>query len=416
MVHFASTNKYVYGVAQEFGEMGFGDEFKQISKMDLLWFYLKHPALLAKKIDLSVAHSGMVRPWYLANYRADVGRFVLSDKFSGWSTIRPHMGFDTVYGNVVLWLAFIAAFMVLVKAYLMGRRKWLFVLAAILGAGLYSLVIQVIANGEGDLAKHMFAYVQFADMAFILLIYGLAITVDEHRLKELADTRNLTLVAAPVLCLLVLMIPVISSAVKSLAPVHVVDLADAQVGDAVYFGNYNGEDLLWFVVDDSGYSQTLVSIRNIGKMAFESSISGNYWVDSEIRWWLNGEFLNSAFADFDDRSKIVESSRNLILSADTREFAEMGDRDFYAFHIPRYAFRGVDRAYRMGVSDMVGLPNAEVMQKLIDMGQRIQGDYWLDVPRFLDDELLRYVSKDGFILFKAAQYTGGVRPVIEVAK
>ncbi|MCL2165091.1 MAG: DUF6273 domain-containing protein [Oscillospiraceae bacterium] len=502
MVRFASTNRYVEGVADELNVTGFEDEFMRITKFDLMLFYLRHPGLLTSSIEMSIAHSGMIRPWYLSNYGQNSERLTLSNRFALWSGLRERMGFDTVYGNLALWLSFVTVLLLIPARQMFGGAAggWAkgALAFAVLGAAAYLLIIQKVANGEGDLAKHMFAYIQFVDMVFVLLIVRFLVAFDVRiplngssplggsipfggstplggsipfggssplggsipfggssplggsipfdgssplggsipfdgsiplgdsipvdgkipvdgmfkTPKAQFALQNIPGLLIPVLCVGVLTAPVISMAVDNLSPVQAVELNDAAVGDVITFGRYHGEDLLWRVVDDNGGALTLISTSNMDNRAFDGGNS-SFWVSSDLRAWLNGYFFDSAFDEY-EKEIITDSTRNMILSLATKGFSQTGDREFYAFHIPSYAFRGSDRAYRAAVSDKVRLPDAEIMQNLIDMGKRIDGGYWLEIPRCLDDSMVRYVTLDGYVSMKDAKNIMGVRPVIEI--
>ena len=430
MAQFASTHRYVDGAARAFRDMGFEEEFKQITKIDLLRFYIRHPLLFWANIEMSIAHSGMVRPWYIANYGHQAERLTLSDRFSGWSWLRVRMAFDTIWGNAILWLAFALGFLAKASQEFSGKGKWAArtLLLAILGSAAYSLTVQMVANGEADLAKHMFLYIQFVDFAFVAMVVGVLMHIDEKpgvlSLSKTADARDFPRFIVPFVCIAVMTLPLALSALRATIPATVTMMSDASVGNVVYFGHYNGEYLLWIVVDEDEEEDTLtlLALENVGAAAFDSGNS-SFWPDSDIRQWLNDYFAAAAFdGSVDgvrrDMDRIVYSERDLILSIRTRELATAGDRDFYAFHIPRYAFRGADRAYRMPMADAVRLPGADTMQQLLDMGMayRIRGGFWLEIPRFLDGEMPRYVTRDGHITMRDAMHEGGVRPVITIIR
>jgi len=423
MADFASTNRYVNGVAQAFRERGFEAEFEQISKLDLLWFYMRHPLLLWSNVEMSIAHSGMIRPWYIANYGPeDAERLTLSTRFSGWSFLRVRTALDTTWGNAVLWFAFAAGFLAMSNRYLAhnGRRMASVLLLAALGSAAYALIVQAIANGEADLAKHMFVYIQFVDFALITMIVGILVYIDEHpkmpSLSRFAIRSDFPRFIAPIVCIVVLMVPIALSAARNIWPDDVTLMPYARTGDVVFFGHYNGEYLLWIVVDETEDTKTLLALQNVAEMQF-SSENSSFWPDSDVRVWLNSGFLQDAFDDT-DRARITDSERDLILSIENRELATAGDRDFYAFHIPRYAFRGADRAYRKPITDAVRLPGADTMQALLDLGRpyRIHGGFWLEIPRFLDGTMPRYVTADGHVTMRDAENVGGVRPVITVLR
>jgi hypothetical protein len=70
------------------------------------------------------------------------------------------------------------------------------------------------------------------------------------------------------------------------------------------------------------------------------------------------------------------------------------------------------------MADMVRLPGADTMNQLLDMdqGHRIRGGFWLEIPRALDGNMVRYVTCDGHVTMRDAGNVGGVRPVITIAR
>ena len=79
-------------------------------------------------------------------------------------------------------------------------------------------------------------------------------------------------------------------------------------GDTVVFGAYPqdgaaAEPLLWRVLDVQGDRALLITDRVIDAMSF-SDKNPAYWENSEIRRWMNANFMEEAFTD-DERAKLV---------------------------------------------------------------------------------------------------------------
>jgi len=410
MAEFSSTNAYVSDARARFYELGFEEEFQSVTKFGLLWFYVRHPGLLMDNLAMSIAHSGQIRPWYLSNYPPDYGRFVLSNRFSIWTHMRSTLAFDTVYGNLILWAGLVTLFITALKdKFDPEQKKWVIwiTLAAFLGSGAYALGIQMVANGEGDLAKHMFVYAQFVDVIFALLIAWLVYSV-----ARLIETKRIDIAwrALPaLLAIAVLLTPIFVSAVRT--PRHVASLHDAQVGDLVQHGSYQGRELRWLVVEQTENTTTLFAMNPVAHLAFCSE-NRNDWTNSEIRYWLNTVFLTEALSDSD----VLPRERPVFLSVAAGYRSEAGDRELYTFHIPRYAARGLDRAYREYVVDHVRLPDIALASRLLVQGGNIGGGFWLETPLYRNVEMVRYVSADRYILMKDAFEPAGVRPVIEIAR
>ncbi|MCR5654253.1 MAG: DUF4214 domain-containing protein [Lachnospiraceae bacterium] len=62
------------------------------------------------------------------------------------------------------------------------------------------------------------------------------------------------------------------------------------------FGNYNGSDIEWLILETSGSKALVVSKRILEIKLFDTTSNNKDWATSEIRTWLNGTFLSSAFS------------------------------------------------------------------------------------------------------------------------
>ena len=96
-------------------------------------------------------------------------------------------------------------------------------------------------------------------------------------------------------------------------------LNEAQKGDYVYYGVYeqdgneaNGkEPIRWLVLGRDGNRVLLLSEYVLDVMRFGTSC---YWATSEIREWLNGDFLQNSFSA--EEAKYIQ---NMITSTDTED-------------------------------------------------------------------------------------------------
>lgn len=89
-------------------------------------------------------------------------------------------------------------------------------------------------------------------------------------------------------------------------------IPDAQIGDIVYFGeyeqnnlSYNGkEEIAWYVLDKTDDTMTLLSVKILDGRPYSSTLAYTTWEDSDLRKWLNNEFYDNAFSDT-EREQIV---------------------------------------------------------------------------------------------------------------
>lgn len=403
MIEYADTNYYVRSVPKSFAEAGYDEIFSQISKGDILGLYLKYPELLLKKINIAIQNSGFIRPYYLSNFDSSYPRLTFSDDFSLWSNIRAQAGFDTMYGNVFIFVAF--AFIALLRFRKRRDMALPTLVITVLCLLMYTSIVQIVANGEGDIAKHMFSYVQIIDF-LVLFIVGSA-------LSTVGEGNSRLYLTAAVMTAVVLAISPVSGSIRQIVLSHT-SHSQIETGAYVSFGSYNGESLTWLVTKTYDDRAELICVSEVEDTVFSNNNSG-YWIDSDLRSWLNGEFLEGFSGD--EKQALVETDNTVLLSVDTMELADSGDRDFYTFHIPLLAARGYDRAYKTYVTDTVTLPDIDLIYRLADEGHSIKLDtgYWLETPYYNNGNMVRYIAEDGYVYMRDACVKCGVRPVLYIS-
>lgn len=82
------------------------------------------------------------------------------------------------------------------------------------------------------------------------------------------------------------------------------DFINKDIGCLVMIGQYNNKPIPWRIIDitDDGYY--LLSEYIITNSVFDSTNKNN-WSESELRRWLNNEFYNEVFSEF-EKEKIVK--------------------------------------------------------------------------------------------------------------
>ena len=94
---------------------------------------------------------------------------------------------------------------------------------------------------------------------------------------------------------------------------------NGKISGTVLFGNYpqkskSAEPIKWNVLESDGDKALLLSDSCIDSLPFSKSYTNATWDKSDIRSWLNGDFLNSAFS---------ADERNAILSTDLENGDEL---------------------------------------------------------------------------------------------
>lgn len=408
---YRDTNYYMDGLLPELEARGLRDEVESVTKTDLLRFYLTHPGRLWEQIQITALHCGMVRPYYLANYAAGHSPMSYSGRMSLWGTVRDWLALDTVWGN----FAVSAIFVVLAVA-TWGRKAkplWLALpLLALLGALAYAYLLPVMLNGEGDFAKHMFAFIELIDL-LLLACLALALNGAERDGSVYRRvTRWLRPAAGGALVLALILPPLVGQARQAWRACAPHDRLEP--GAYVQLGGWGGEEdkpWVWQVVsvEDGGF--TLLSVQDIAQLPFDES-GRNRWLDSEKREWLNGPFLKHFVPA---ERELLRFQRHPVLLANShRDEAEEGEVFFSCSHIAQLADRDEDRAYRVWAEDTVRLPSIGMVAELARQGYDVSGDYWLETPYCPSDTLVRRMGTDGHIYFSPADTARGLRLAINI--
>ena len=90
---------------------------------------------------------------------------------------------------------------------------------------------------------------------------------------------------------------------------------EAKVGDTLYFGSYeqdgnteNGAELIeWMVLEAQNGKVLLISRYGIEARPFHDSAAEVYWEGSDLRAWLNNDFMEQAFSS-SERSDILQTT------------------------------------------------------------------------------------------------------------
>ncbi len=72
---------------------------------------------------------------------------------------------------------------------------------------------------------------------------------------------------------------------------------EANVGDSVELGSYEGKRISWLVLDETEDRYLLLSEMGLASKYMNSDNEVITWEDCEIRQWLNGDFYNASFSE-----------------------------------------------------------------------------------------------------------------------
>ena len=402
MAVLRDTNYFSAGVAEALDENGWREAVGAVSKGDLVWFYLTHPGRLWQQLEITAKNCGMIRPFYLSNYGDSHPRLTLTGRFSLWSAVRQRLPFDTIWASALLAAA--ALFLLLRRG--APRGETLLLCLLLLGALGYAFAVPIISNGEADLAKHMFAFAEIADLLVLFLLAGAVQAAGRRMAPEL--------LAAGAAGLLFLLSPALTALHQQLSPLR--SHQAPEQGAWISLGTWEGEELLWLVTEDPGPdgSVSAVAARSVGEMAFDRG-NANLWADSSIRAWLNGPFL-AAFSP-EERALLLLQDREIPLSSAFRDLAQSGVQELHCSHLPALAARDCPEAYRMAAADLVSLPDLTDAAALDSAGLPLVsgGACWLEDPYYNNGTMVRAARSDGLILFTEAREALQIRPRLALA-
>ena len=358
------------------------DFYDKVSKMDILMFYLFPPKRFVKKLNIAIESSAYVRPPNAGNSSTVI--METTDRWSIWSNVRVALKF--LYSPVVIYAIFIllTIYIVLVDIFLIYHRKKespnrLYMLCGtnVLILGLWiNLMLPIIGNGEADIAKHMFLFTNCIDILFAVMVIGLFTMRKQRAILSVCAVTALT------------------SAFYITMPNKVIT-----------FGTYEGKPLKWEVVSRyNDNSMILVTKDPVTETIFDSN--SNLWEDSELREWLNNDFL-AEFSD-DERKKIKPVTNEVILPYDYKNLAVAGDHAHYWNYTRSQVDDLAKTAYHYYIDDLVFIPTLEMLEDI-----EVRGPYWVLCPYANNSGMNRYMNSDGFILHTNVTNERGVRAVIK---
>lgn len=150
-----------------------------------------------------------------------------------------------------------------------------------------------------------------------------------------------------------------------------------QVGSSITLGRYNGESIVWTVLEREDDKLLVISRDVLENRSYGSHTSNTSWGLSGVRSWLNNELLKTAFSNYETE---------IILLGDIKgSYSTVRDRIFL-------------------LSD----EDAEKYFDSNDERKRESGGLWL----LRDGD---YVRSDGYIVNNDESITGGVRPAMWIA-
>lgn len=396
-------------VADYRGEQITKEVYKKASHTDVLKFYLTQPKRFLNKLNLSAENSVPLKPSYLNNYEIDdyPDSLRFTNRFSLWENIRKQAvghAFIIILGYSIIFFCIIAASLIaFVKSKNKDYKDLVNILACLLllftAAGQF--IIPIVGNGEADLQKHMFLFNVCFDLMVLL---GVMWVLNRLNIKKIIQSKWTYGVTA-VFLLVVLMIQFPHSPTKN------------DIGDEITFGEYDGKPLKWTIIDRNRNGFLLWLNGPIAYQAFdvldetldeENHYGSNHWENSDIRNWLNTEFLKD-FTE-DELAKLQPTKLRNVISHRYIDEKDGGERPFYWTSIPSSVDQNYARAYFQNTTDKVFLLDVKQLKDFVfdqglstvkkDLASGAKVSYWLRTPYYNSTSMTRTVGEDGFVYHK----------------
>lgn len=357
--------------------------YDKVSKFDIALFYIKHPVRLLKETVHAIENSAYIRPPVVGNSAEVPMEF--TDKWSGWSKLRVSLRFLYEPWFILLTFVIITLYMIFMNVIYIHNhktetpeRKYMTYALDILVLGLWiNLLLPIICNGEADIAKHMFLFTNCIDILFALGVVALVGT-------PLKNSIKITVAAAVFAGLFHITIP----------------------KQTITLGELSGKPVKWERIKEYDDGTILLVTKDcVGYMPFDNK--SNSWETSEVREWLNGEFLAEFSAA--DREKIVKTKNKNFLSYEERDKAEGGNHAHYWNFTPRLVYDMGETAYHNYVEDEVFIPTLSVMDDI-----DVKDAYWVMCPYTSNTYMSRFMNSDGFILHTDVKSEKGVRAALRI--
>ena len=359
------------------------DFYDKVSKLNVAFFYLRHPVRFVHKIAFSIENSSSLRP--LNSGISETVIMDYSNRYSIWSNLRVASRF--LYNPLIVFLMalIMTVYVVLVHIYLVRSKKqtdekrlYLIMAMYVLLVGLWvNMCLPIIGNGEADIMKHMFLFTNFMDVLFAAIIIGI---VNMHTRNKVISLSALAIV--------------------------MVALQIEPPKETVEFGTYNGKPIKWEVMQEyEDGSKELVTKQCVTERIFDDE--NNMWETSDLRQWLNSEFITEF--TMDELARIMPQHNEVMLTYNDRGLAESGNHTHFWSATRNEVADLSETAYKYYVDDMVYIPTLDMMEDI-----DVNGSYWILCPYGYNDKMQRYMKNDGFILHTNVDNIYGVRAAVRI--
>lgn len=374
----SNTNSYLSEYDIDIHSEEFDRSFyQQISKVDIVQFYLTHPVRFLQKLQITAENTAYIRPPYLSNYTQEYERMTFCNRFSLWEHMRRGLKLDSLIMIVV-----VLALFVLMMFRKRDKNTPLYV--ALLLSTLGAFAMPILGNGEADLAKHTFAFIHFFDLCLLFTVLWLI----QRPWKQV--------LCGGMACILLFTLLNLQITLPK-------SYDTLEVGAVVQFGG-----MLWQTEKIEDDKILLIARDSVGDIPFDTSsrYGSNLWETSSLRKWLNEEFY-SRFTQ-EEKEKILTIPQKEILADEYNQDRDGGKHPFYWEFVPSTAATSFPDAYFKWYEDKVFLPD------ITSIGFSAKETTWINTPLASSNSMVRTLEPNGTILHRDANTAHAVRPAIYI--
>lgn len=137
-----------------------------------------------------------------------------------------------------------------------------------------------------------------------------------------------------------------------------------KTGDYINFGKYDGENIIWRVVEEDEYGLILLSENILEIKAFDSNSAR--WGTSSLRQWLNSEngFLSKQNFSEGERAVLFSHTYKTVLNDSLSSDSSSGEAVHLYNRFVESALKNYDNAYAETLSDKVFLPSVSDIENI----------------------------------------------------
>ncbi|MUT68107.1 DUF6273 domain-containing protein [Paenibacillus sp. NEAU-GSW1] len=361
--------------------------FDRTSKINVLNYYVSHPAFFAEKLDVSAEAALPLRPTYLTNVELSREQADLRFEFrlNVWESVRKHFsGFAAIFIAVVFALSLVN---IIIKIRKKNSLYTILLRFALLGAAAGQFIVPIVSNGNADLQKHMFLFNVHLDMLIIVLL------LDNLQFKN-RTFRAVGFTAVAILAVL---------SFYQGKP------------ETMTVGNIQGNPIKWIVIEKKDGMIKVIAEDVLFRSAFDEG--SNDYAQASIRQQLNARL--GIWFTRDERERIQKAQYPSYCNEENWRNAASGDRPLYWFSPIKYASQNSERAYRNHYTDYLTLPTLEDVEQLFHSSKTsavLTTDYWLSLPYYGSTDKARIVSSDYQAYHRKVDTKLGIRPVMWISE